>query len=832
MRKIRCDGRPEGCSPCAQNHTPCTTTDRITGRPTVRGQTEALEAENKYLHEQVQALAQQLKDNGIEPRITPMYPSWAASSASPQVATETLAWPDAALRCSTSTLAAFPAEPAHQEPLPQFKPGSVGDNYLGVSSKESSLSNIRGPTLSVLGATIDITDYIEDEADYDSSVMSYQHYRRVIMGEETIEPAPLPPYKELAYYANWFFRGLNPYTMLVDKRTFMNLIWRIGHEPGFEPTPADTVNVHMLLATIKYQIAVRNQHTDRKLMEEAHRHYRYSLSFYRHLIHGHSWQDVQAMAMICHHMRNFPKPGAAWFMVSTTFLIAIELGFHRSTKAWDGSADMDPLEIEMRKRVFWTLHALVVTLCGKLGRPLPISTEDIDVEFPDPIDDSLPEENTLSPFRKCSFQVGIQCAKYSVWQSKLYRTVYAVRQSPSEYEAAVRRLEEGIRKWRQDIPPELRDPAIADNNNFIFALYLQFWELEFQLLLHHPAVCLSSDPEFKNANITKCLSAAQEMLHNCTKMIELKSIDIPWINTVVYIAAIFTTLFVYQRRKEQVRLSEMESLRMAMDKWIEVMGVCGQLLCKFTTQTFYWSNWVVVGTGDKLKLAMQRIINRSLDTINESIAKRTATESLASAALQATQTSHAPPPTIGLSNEPRYEQYRDATTSNETALNSSNAVYEGVSTTPSYSFGNGSLIPPTFEHNTYTASDGSPLAPTPAAALAAAASGASQQRRRSYAYGTAPAGHVDAYASNGTTSTDWTQWSRANVPQSGALAEFSGAVNPVPPLNGREGNIHGPSHTVTGTLDGSTVHNTGFQSYGQWPDIVFSTETKTHGGQP
>lgn len=321
-------------------------------------------------------------------------------------------------------------------------------------------------------------------------------------------------------------------------------------------------------------------------MEESHQHYRYSLRFIGALLRSHTWQDIQALALICHHLRNFPKPGAAWIMTSTTFLLAVELGFHRSTKAWsDPTGKMDELEIEMRKRIFWTLHALATNLSGRLGRPMPIGLDDIDVEFPEPVNDCLPGEDTdLTPYRKCSFQVGIQIAKYTVWSAQLYRSIYAVRQSPRAYEDALKRLEAGIRQWKDELPPEVRDPTRASQEDYIFALYLEYWHQEYRLLLHHPAVCRSTDPEVTNSNLDKCLIASQQMLQTCKEMRKIMSLDIPWINAVVYIAAIFTTLFIYFQRKDEISSVDMTKLREDMEEWVNLMGECGRLLGKFFPQ--------------------------------------------------------------------------------------------------------------------------------------------------------------------------------------------------------------------------------------------------------
>lgn len=588
VRKIRCDGRPEGCTPCEQNRTPCQTTDRITGRATVRGHAEAMESENQYLRRQIADLQEQLKENSIEPRALPAYNSlrpptlpWSSGPTN-----DGQGWSDPPRRTSSSPLPGYvPAgapEKTEYRPLPQFKHGSIGDNYLGVGAGDSPLSHIRGTSLSVFGTEIDITDYMEGEAEYESSVMSYTALVKVALGEEEIKPVLLPPYAALREYAMWYLRSLNPYTMLVHKPAFMNLIWKIGNDPTFVPTAPETVTVHMMLATIQYQIATRNS-SSTAMLDESHRHYRFALSFYKQLLMGHpQLADVQALAMICHHLRNFPKPGAAWIMTSSAYLFALELGLHRSVKNWsDGTGSMSKLDVEMRKRIFWTLNALQVNLNGKLGRPMPISNEDIDVEFPDPMHDCLPEEEgQLDLFHQCSFQVGIQIAKYTVLEVDLYKMIYSVRYSQSAYLERLKRLEDGILQWKEELPRELRDPLHASQDDQIFSLYLEYWYQAYNLLLHHPAVCRSTDPTIVGDNLNKCLDASQKMLQNCNTLMLKKSLDIPWINTVVYIAAMFTTLFISSMRKDQLTPIDIAKLKDDMTTWVNVLNECDHFLGK------------------------------------------------------------------------------------------------------------------------------------------------------------------------------------------------------------------------------------------------------------
>ncbi|KAF1966710.1 hypothetical protein BU23DRAFT_584266 [Bimuria novae-zelandiae CBS 107.79] len=583
VRKIRCDPRPEGCSPCAQNRTPCKTTDRITGRATTRGQVEAMESENSFLRAHIAGLQAQLREMGIEPRAASSYSSFPGSSATPP-------WPSTNSSKSqgspptrgesTSPATGYtPASSAleNSRPLPQFKHQSFGDNYLGVSSADSLLSNISGTSLSVFGHEIDITDFVDDK-DYDDSYMSYTDVMEVALNHTQPEHVSLPPYQTLKDYCSWFFRSMHPYLMILDKPTTMKLIWRIGHEPGFIPSPSETVSVHMVIASLNYQISVRNRQP--ALLEDSHRHYRYALSFFKDLWLSHTWRDVQALTLIVHHLRNFPKPGAAWIMATTTFQLAIELGYHRSSKAWADNANMDPLEVEIRKRTFWALHALTSHMSGKLGRPMPISMDDIDVEFPEPMNDCLPDEEVgLDEFHKCSFQVGIQVAKFSVHLSLLYRTLYSISASArSSYEETVKRLEAGIWQWKEEMPLELRDPATASQEDYIFAVYLDYWYHEYHLLMYHPAMCRSEDPVCISASLEKCLSASKKLLRCSTEMRKLRSLDVTWINIVTHVAAIFTTLFAHYQKRDRLSSADMDTLISDTDEWVDLISEAGQLL--------------------------------------------------------------------------------------------------------------------------------------------------------------------------------------------------------------------------------------------------------------
>ena len=243
---MRCDGRPDGCGPCTQNQTPCRTTDRMTGIANERGHVKRLEHRIRELDTHIRGLEGRLTTLGAEvkpfnmdsdPSVAPLLQwnkaqeqgnrqDWEAdgyissASANGNEPTYTPSQKDA----STS-----PSSDGANR-LPEFRDGLAGDNYLGVSSGNSFISSIRGTAMNVLGAEIDLADYMSADMDEpDSSTFGAEYplnksYRAFVQTAYTAGPKPgkvqLPPEKEGRTYAEWFFRVINPHLPMLHKPSF------------------------------------------------------------------------------------------------------------------------------------------------------------------------------------------------------------------------------------------------------------------------------------------------------------------------------------------------------------------------------------------------------------------------------------------------------------------------------------------------------------------------------------------------------------------------------------------------------------------------------------
>lgn len=345
--------------------------------------------------------------------------------------------------------------------------------------------------------------------------------------------------------------------------------------------------IHMAFAIMYFQEACRNRSGDgtsqSRQQDLSNQHYHYSLSQYYQLSFSHEIQDIQALTMICSHLRNFPKPGASWILTQHTLSRAFELNMHRSAKTFTFETSLTPLEIEMRKRIFWSLLAIHVTLSGKLGRPMPLRMEDFDIEIPDPIGDGqlTAETKNNHPQDKCSYKVGIHAFQIIPLYMELYSTIYAVRRRPEKYIATVRDLEAKIRVWKDTLRSEFVNGQEQEDR--VFALYYEVWAYEFRLLLRHPSVSMTNDRAFNAESLEICAQTSRNMLSAVKQLQKYNCLDTTWYNTAVYVMAITTTLFVHYEKRTQLTTTELKSLKGDMWAWLDIMGDVGQLLgmCEF-----------------------------------------------------------------------------------------------------------------------------------------------------------------------------------------------------------------------------------------------------------
>lgn len=341
--------------------------------------------------------------------------------------------------------------------------------------------------------------------------------------------------------------------------------------------------VHMVFASIYMQYGLRNRENPEqkaKLNDLSNKHYHFALCKFFDLSTSKTFEDLQALTMIAVHTRSFPKPDCSSMVTWTCHGMAIELGLHRALKK---PGEGTNLENEMRKRIWWTIIEMSVALNSRMGKPMPIRLEEMDVEFPEMIPDELLTKDGVDTSRtgKCLYEIGVVSFRVTAIYLEMYASIYCAKRDPAAYPALIEELEERITAWQEELPESLKPSATGEGHNEMFGLYAEYVVHEFRLCLRHPSVAMTSDPKLMAENSRVCEKAAKDMLTVAYKLYKLKSQDTTWYSLAEYIAAMFTTLAILWERRHETSLAEIAALREDMDTWLIIIAESCDLVGKY-----------------------------------------------------------------------------------------------------------------------------------------------------------------------------------------------------------------------------------------------------------
>jgi len=336
----------------------------------------------------------------------------------------------------------------------------------------------------------------------------------------------------------------------------------------------------MVFAQIYFQYGVRNReeaHRQTHLNDLSDKHYHWSLSKFYELAVDPAVTSVQALCMIGAHTRSFPKPGCGSLIAGFIVNKAVELNLHRDPKPQGAATN---LESEVRRRAWWSALSLLVTLNGRLGKPMPMTLEEFDTDFPLAIpDEYLTEQGVTDPSKigQCTYLVGLVGFKITPLYMEMYSNLYSVRRDPRRYMEVVASLEEQHRKWEEDLPDDLNIERCKPGTQ-IFALYTQAFSLELRLCVRHPSVCMTRDARFCAENTRVCEETAKKLLRRVRDLLRLKSLDTTWYQMSVYCAAMFSTLVAHWERRFETTPEEVAVLKEDMGSWLAIIAEISLLI--------------------------------------------------------------------------------------------------------------------------------------------------------------------------------------------------------------------------------------------------------------
>ena len=153
--------------------------------------------------------------------------------------------------------------------------------------------------------------------------------------------------------------------------------------------------------------------------------------------------------------------------VSAAMAAALQMGLHRR-----GPETFNPIELETRKRIFWTIRIMETYVIAILGLPRTISDDDIDQEMPLEVDDQYITKNGVLPMPDGQVSIITSFNAHSKLVEilgKILTDVYpakrmhrAATEKPRAYEVhdgKVREVERDLQYWARNLPMQLRPGA-------------------------------------------------------------------------------------------------------------------------------------------------------------------------------------------------------------------------------------------------------------------------------------------------------------------------------------------------------------------------------------
>jgi hypothetical protein len=264
---------------------------------------------------------------------------------------------------------------------------------------------------------------------------------------------PLPPKVEAMSLLKDYFENFNCMFPLFHQPTFMHLV-----ERQYSPDPYQgsgwwaSLNVALAIA---HRLRVMSQLVAPDEDDKAWDYIKNALGVFAELtMRNTDLLSVQALLGIAMFMQGTPNPQPSFLLVSAAIRLSHSIGLHKRGTGFN----LNPIEIEQRKRVFWIAYMLDKDLSIRSGRPPAQDDDDMNVELPDadPVDHigDIPlsdGKGKMNLFRTM--------CEFAVIESKVYRRLYstkATRQTDGEILNTIGELDQELEDWKDSIPIDFR----------------------------------------------------------------------------------------------------------------------------------------------------------------------------------------------------------------------------------------------------------------------------------------------------------------------------------------------------------------------------------------
>lgn len=263
--------------------------------------------------------------------------------------------------------------------------------------------------------------------------------------------------------------------------------------------------------------------------------------------------SIQTIVMMIMYLQCSARLTTCYSYIGIAIRSALKEGLHRNLTIFHSKRPLDPIEVDTRKRLFYTIYKMDIYINCLLGLPRSIHEDEFDQEFPEDLDDENITRDGYDYVKQGGKISSLSCANHHtrlmLILSHIVKMIYPVKVNkmagpletqltPDHIHSKVTELEIELKGWLDNLPQELKptdpdDPTTSANvpENYVLAnYYLHLAFLNCQIMLYRPFIHFvsngSGSPNFRNSDPRSlirgrnCIKVARMVVKLANKMID------------------------------------------------------------------------------------------------------------------------------------------------------------------------------------------------------------------------------------------------------------------------------------------------------------------------
>lgn len=167
--------------------------------------------------------------------------------------------------------------------------------------------------------------------------------------------------------------------------------------------------------------------------------------------------SIQSIVMMILFLQCSAKLSTCYSYIGLALRAALRAGLHRRV-----NHNFNPIVMETRKRLFWTIRKMDIYVNAMLGLPRGIGEDEFDQDLPEEIDDENITEDGYYPQQKGKLSsMGISNAHTRLMTvlSHIMNKIYPMNQDDESLQTFAEICEQELQLWYDSLPQELKPGA-------------------------------------------------------------------------------------------------------------------------------------------------------------------------------------------------------------------------------------------------------------------------------------------------------------------------------------------------------------------------------------